>query len=149
MEFVAAKVMTKWFEMGRALHLPMSVLEDIEERNMEDATFCISDVFSEWENQRSRPYTWEAIITALRSNDVEEDDLAQDLESQLKVHQPCMRQGELAMYEQLNHGKKKSASFTRPTSFTKYSKLDKRGNFVCVYALNNFPDVREHIPIIT
>ena len=129
------------------LHLPTSVLEDIEERNIEDPTLCISDVFLEWEKQRSRAYTWEAIITALRSNDVEEDDFAQDLEAQLKVHQPCTHKGELVMYEQLNHGKPKCASFTRPTSITKYSKLDTKGNFDRVYALSNFPDTRERVPI--
>ena len=136
LDFVAATVMTKWYEMGRALHLPTSVLEDIEERNIEDPTLCISDVFLEWEKQRSRAYTWEAIITALRSNDVQEADLAQDLEAQLKVHQPCMHKGEIVMYEQLNHGKRKCASFTRPTSVSKYSQLDTKGNcdFVHTYA---------------
>lgn len=138
MDFVAAKVMTKWYEMGRALHLPASVLDGIEERNIENPTVCISDVFLEWEKQRSRAYTWEAIITALRSNAVKEGDLAQDLEAQLKVHRPCVRKDEVVMYEQLNHSKRKCASFTRPTSIPKYSKLDTKGMQIsltsCIHA---------------
>ena len=60
--------------MGLALALTPPQLDDIEENNQ-----GISDVFQMWEDLATRPFTWEALLNALRSSVVNESQLANKL----------------------------------------------------------------------
>ena len=65
---------TKWREVGLALALIPPQLNDIEENNQ-----GISDVFQIWEDLEIRPFTWETLLSALRSPIVNEPELANEL----------------------------------------------------------------------
>ena len=65
---------TKWREVGLALALTPPQLNDIEENNQ-----GISDVFQIWEDLEIRPFTWETLLSALRSPIVNEPELANEL----------------------------------------------------------------------
>ena len=66
--------MTKWREVGLALTLTPPQLNDIEENNQ-----GISDVFQLWEDLEIHPFTWETLLSALRSPIVNEPELANEL----------------------------------------------------------------------
>ena len=65
---------TKWRQVGLALALTPPQLDDIEENNQ-----GISDVFQIWEDCQTRPFTWNALLSALRSSIVDERELANEL----------------------------------------------------------------------
>ena len=62
----------KWYEMGLALALTPDDLEELRGSNQE-----LSDVFMMWEEKKTRPFTWDTLITALRS--INEHNLAEQL----------------------------------------------------------------------
>ena len=62
----------KWYEMGLALVLTPDDLEELRGSNQE-----LSDVFMMWEDNKTRPFTWDTLITTLRS--INEHDLAEQL----------------------------------------------------------------------
>ena len=61
----------KWREVGLALALTPPQLDDIEENHQ-----GISDVFQIWEDCSTRPFTWDTLLSALRSSVVNEPELA-------------------------------------------------------------------------
>ena len=61
-----------WYEMGLALALTPDDLEELRENHQ-----GISEVFMLWEEQKTRPFTWDTLITTLRS--INEHDLAEQL----------------------------------------------------------------------
>ena len=62
----------KWYEMGLALVLTPDDLEELRENHQ-----GISEVFMLWEEQKTRPFTWNTLITTLRS--INKHDLAEKL----------------------------------------------------------------------
>jgi hypothetical protein len=76
LQYVVPYVKHKWREMGIALALTPPQLDDLEENHQ-----GISDVFQLWEELKTRPFTWESLLMALRSPQVNEHELAKQLES--------------------------------------------------------------------
>ena len=71
---VTPHLTTKFREVGLALALTPPQLDDIEENHQ-----GISDVFQIWEDLETRPFTWETLLSALRSPVVNEPELANEL----------------------------------------------------------------------
>ena len=69
---VVPHIREKWYEMGLALALTPDDLEELRENHQ-----GISEVFMLWEEQKTRPFTWDTLITTLRS--INEHDLAEQL----------------------------------------------------------------------
>ena len=72
---VVPHISDKWYEMGLALALTPDDLEELRENHQ-----GINEVFMLWEEQKSRPFTWEMLITTLKSID------KQELAEQLQMH---------------------------------------------------------------
>ena len=71
-KYVVPHISDKWYEMGLALALTPDDLEELRENHQ-----GISEVFMLWEEQKTRPFTWDTLITTLRS--INEHDLAEQL----------------------------------------------------------------------
>lgn len=72
---VVPHISDKWYEMGLALGLTPDDLEELRGNHQ-----GISEVFMLWEEQKAHPFTWETLITTLRSID------KQELAEQLQMH---------------------------------------------------------------
>ena len=82
MNEVAAKIPSKWRDVGLQLGLDPGVLEGITTH------LCYSNVFTRWKNQNSaaHPHTWSTIVQALKSPAVGERRLADTIKSELSSH---------------------------------------------------------------
>ena len=63
--------------MGLALELTHDQLNDIENNHQ-----GISDVFQIWEDSGKKPFTWQTLLSVLRSPQVNEHKLANELQEQ-------------------------------------------------------------------
>ena len=125
MRFVAPRVSSKWYDVGVALALTPPTLEDIEQNNGGNHDRCISDVFQAWREERTRPYTWESLLIALRAGGVREMEFARELELQiesLNQHQhqlqtlaPSSIQPPLEGYSRLQHHSNRSTPCVTPS----------------------------------
>ena len=79
MNKVATKVSHKWKNLGLQLEIEYDQLETISNKN-QDSSLHLADVFQQWKNNRSPPYTWTIIIDVLRSDIMQEVQLAYELE---------------------------------------------------------------------
>ena len=73
---VVPHLTTKWYEVGLALALTPDELDKMKENHQ-----GISDVFMLWEQQSTRPFTWETLLAVLKSSTVNEPELAEQLEA--------------------------------------------------------------------
>ena len=80
MNEIAAKIPSKWRDVGVQLGVDHSVLEGIATING-DTNQCYTRVFTQWKNQNSmvHPYTWSTVVCALQSHAVGEVRLADEL----------------------------------------------------------------------
>ena len=76
-ELVIPRLSSKWYEVGLALELTPDQLNDIEDNHQ-----GISDVFQIWEDSGKKPFTWQTLLSVLRSPDVNEYELANELQEQ-------------------------------------------------------------------
>ena len=85
MNEVAAKIPSKWRDMGLQLGVDQSVLEGIATTSPGDTKHHYINVFTQWENQNSttHPYTWSTIVQALESPAVGEKRLADEIKEKL------------------------------------------------------------------
>ena len=85
---VAAKIPSKWRDIGLQLGLDQGVLKGIATSNPGDSNLCYTDVFTQWKNQNSiaHPYTWSTVICALQAPAVGENKLAYEIKK--KTGQP-------------------------------------------------------------
>ena len=85
MNEVAAKIPSKWRDMGLQLGVDQDVLEGIASISPGDINRCYSNVFTRWKNQNSTtyPYTWSTIVRALESATVGKKRLADEIKNKL------------------------------------------------------------------
>ena len=83
MNEVAAKIPSKWRDVGLQLGLNQGVLDGIALNSPGDTNHCYSNVFTRWKNQNliTYPYTWSTIVQALRAPAVAEERLADDIKN--------------------------------------------------------------------
>ena len=85
MNKIATSIPTRWRDIGLQLGLSTVDLDIIEARYLGEYNRCFSCVFSAWEKQLTRPYTWCSILQALRSPMLAEHRLAEEIQASL-VH---------------------------------------------------------------
>ena len=78
MNQVAAKAKVKWFQVGIQLGINPTTLE-VFDTQPQDPMRCYFKVFTEWEREGKRPYTWTTIIGALETAAVNERQVAVEL----------------------------------------------------------------------
>ena len=79
MNGVAAVIPTKWKYVGIQLKLSTRTLDEIQDQNAgkpESSKLSFTEVFKQWERLQTSPYTWENMISVLRSPAVGEEHLA-------------------------------------------------------------------------
>ena len=76
-ELVIPWLSSKWCEVGLALELTPDQLNDIEDNHK-----GISDAFQIWEDSGKKPFTWQTLLSVLRSPDINEYELANELQEQ-------------------------------------------------------------------
>ena len=88
MNKVAAKIPSKWRDVGLQLGLDHDVLDGIAIIIPGDTNYCYSKIFTQWKNLNSTtyPYTWSTIVEALQTSAVGESKLAKKIESGLSRH---------------------------------------------------------------
>ena len=85
MNEVGAVIAVKWRFVGSELGLQVDQLNAIEREQNGTLALCFSAVFHKWECDMTSPYTWQTIITALKSQQVGEKNLAKTLEDRLQT----------------------------------------------------------------
>ena len=80
MNEVAAQIPAKWHQVGTQLNLAPSDLECLP---ASDSHRCFTSVFTTWEKQDTKPYTWFTIIDVLKTPAVGESHLAKVITSKL------------------------------------------------------------------
>ena len=88
MNEVAAKIPSKWRDVGLQLGVDHGVLEGIATISLGDTNYCYANVFTRWKNQNSttHPHTWLTIVQALQSRAVGEERLADKIMSEQSSH---------------------------------------------------------------
>ena len=88
MNEVAAKIPSKWSDVGLQLQVDPDVQEGIARISPGDTNRCYSNVFTQWKNQNSttHPYTWLTIVQALKAPAVGESRLAEKIKDKLTGH---------------------------------------------------------------
>ena len=82
MNKVAAKLPSKWWDVGIQLDLTGDELENLKAMYGGNTRQCFTMVFEYWK-KRTRNYSWAAIITALEAPLVGEKRLAEELKATL------------------------------------------------------------------
>ena len=83
MNKVAAKIPSKWRDVGIQLGLDQNVLNAVAQVSPGDTNHCFSNVFTLWRNRKTLPYTWSTIIHVLQTAAVGQEKLAEDICSEL------------------------------------------------------------------
>ena len=87
MNEVAAKIPGRWRDVGLQLGLDESVLQGITSINQGDTNLCYINVFTRWKNySTTHPYTWSAVVQALKAPSVGESRLADMIMNKLTRH---------------------------------------------------------------
>ena len=84
---------TKWYDIGLELKVPVGTLDSIEAQS-DDAKKCLLDTLKHWLKTVDPKPTWQALVDALRSCVVEENQLANSLEEK-----HCPKRKSLALLE--------------------------------------------------
>ena len=85
---VAAKIPSKWRDIGLQLGVDQGVLEGIAAISLGNTNHCYTNVFIRWKNQNSptRPYAWSTVVQALEAPAVGENRLADEIKNNLTGH---------------------------------------------------------------
>ena len=88
MNKIAAKIPSKWRDVGLQLGLDKGVLDGIAVISPGDNNHCFTNVFTRWKNQNSatHPYTWSTVLKALQTAAVGESRLSEEIKKKLTVH---------------------------------------------------------------
>ena len=88
MNEIAAKIPSRWMDVGLQLGLDQDALEGIALISPGDTNHCYSNVFTRWKNQNSttHPYTWFRILQALKTPAVGQGKLASAIKKKLIRH---------------------------------------------------------------
>ena len=76
---VASVIAHKWTRVAIQLELDMADINIIQS-NVQDTFARFMAVMYRWKGTLSKPFTWETLVTALRSESVKEIRLARELE---------------------------------------------------------------------
>ena len=89
MNKIAAKIPSKWKDIGLQLGVDLPVLDGIATISLGDLNNCYSNVFTRWKNQNSQThrYTWSTLVQALKKPAVGEDRLADEIKNELTRNQ--------------------------------------------------------------
>lgn len=79
MNDVAANALNEWSRVAIFLNITPDKIKAISTMHHNDPIPCYTEVFQEWKNAKTRPYTWSTIVDALESNLVSRQDLANDI----------------------------------------------------------------------
>ena len=80
MEHVVSFIESKWYEFGVMLKLEHDFLKTVEGK---ESKRRFMEVFHKWKDSNSRPFTWETVIDVLRSEPVDKNKVADNLEKHL------------------------------------------------------------------
>lgn len=83
-ELVIPKMATKWFEMGLWLGVDSKELTYIENESPSSKKACIK-MFTEWLGNSQTEKSWDKLLTALSSQSVRENSLADNLRAKIKI----------------------------------------------------------------
>ena len=83
MNDVGAEISAKWQAVGNQLGIKPGELDAIQVKSHNDPKECIRSVFTTWKSQKRRPYTWAVMIEVLRTPEVSEPRLADELVGKL------------------------------------------------------------------
>ena len=89
MNKIAAKIPSKWKDIGLQLGVNQGVLDGIATISPGDPNHCYINVFTRWKNQNSptHRYTWSTLVQALKKPAVGEDRLADEIKNELTGNQ--------------------------------------------------------------
>ena len=82
-ESVIKQISRKWWMIGEELGLKRNELSALQ-KQPDDKSLC--DVLNRWTDTRRKPYTWDTFLTALRSNEVDMKEVADDIECKHNVN---------------------------------------------------------------
>ena len=74
---------TKWRQIGIELGLSTCELDAISSYGVQSLSRCFEHIFELWKRSATMPYTWDTIITALKTPQVNEQRLAIEIEHSL------------------------------------------------------------------
>ena len=83
MNEVAAKIPGKWRDVGLQLGVDKGVLDGIAHTSPENSNLCYTNVFTQWMNLTTHPYTWLKVVQVLKSPAVGENRLADGIKNKL------------------------------------------------------------------
>ena len=81
-EHVGSFVSTKWFNLGLRLGVSSNILDRIEQDGGRECGSACRKMFQAWLSNNSKG-TWNDVITALKSNSVNENGVAEELEKMI------------------------------------------------------------------
>ena len=84
---IASKIPRKWQEVGIQLGLEEGELRAFAESAGGDHMRCFTLVFTAWRNRQTRDFSWETLVSMLRTRAVGEIRLADEVSSVLASHQ--------------------------------------------------------------
>ena len=79
MNDVAANALNEWRSVAILLNITPDKINAISTMHHNDPIHCYTDVFQEWFNAKTCPYTWSTIVDALESKLVSRQDLANNI----------------------------------------------------------------------
>ena len=87
MNEVAAKIPSKWRDIGLQLGLDNGALDGIAVIIPGDNNYCFANVFTRWKNNnlRTYPYTWLTVVQALQTAAVGESRLSEEIKRKMTV----------------------------------------------------------------
>jgi len=84
---IACKIPRKWQQVGIQLGLEEGELRAFAESAGGDHMHCFTSVFTAWRNRQTRDFSWETVVSVLRTRAVGEIRLADEVSSVLASHQ--------------------------------------------------------------
>ena len=76
----------KWYDIGIQLHLSTEELDAIK-YDSNDVNECFRNMLKKWRSKTHPPPTWRALIASLKARAVDEQVLAEELETKFSVSQ--------------------------------------------------------------
>jgi len=83
MDLVASRIQGKWRDVGIQLYLDEGELSSIAESEGQYPLRCFTSVFTTWKKKQTRDFSWETLLSALRTKAVGENRLADEVSSYL------------------------------------------------------------------
>ena len=72
----------KWHNLGLELRIPLSELNTIQDQHKNEFPDCLKAMLIQWLRRSNPPPTWTALAAALRDPILDEEDLAERIETE-------------------------------------------------------------------